>query len=162
MMEDSLYDTPGLCRHGLRVDLVNKKQILFFPALWGNLVSEAATIFDYPMDAEEIGRLVFQYFEQMKLRNLTIYAPYKDYWLMPKKIRSFKKYVEATFPVGLELNSDIFEVYRWFPAPNCRYFTGESLSGGCDATIKSTVSASELGGFILQQFDYMEKKRHNL
>ena len=161
-MDNRLYDTPGLRRHGLRVDLVNKKQILFFPVLWCKNISEAAAIFDYPMDAEEIGGLVFQFFEQMKLRCLTLQDPYKDYWLRPKGIRSFKKYVEATFPVSLRLNRNVFEVFRWFPEPNCRYFTVEGHSGGCDATIKSTVSANELGGFILQQFDYIEKKRRNL
>ena len=68
MFNDSLYDTTGVCRHGLGVDLINKKQILFVPVLQTKVISEAATIYDYPMDAEEIGRFVFKFFEQMKLR----------------------------------------------------------------------------------------------
>ena len=95
MLDDNLYDYD----HALSVDLVNKKQILFIPILGCQMVSEAAVIFDYPMGAEDIGSLIFQFFEQMKQRNLTLHAPYKNYWFMPKGIRSFKKYVEAAFPV---------------------------------------------------------------
>ncbi len=45
------------CRHSLSVDLINKKQLLFVPVLQTKVISEAATIYDYPMDAEEIGRV---------------------------------------------------------------------------------------------------------
>jgi len=156
MINDSLYDTTAVCRHGLSVDLINKKQILFVPFLQINAISEAAVIYDYPMDAEEIGSLIFRFFEQMKSRNLTLHTPYKNYWLMPKGIRSFKKYVEAAFPVELEWDGDIFNVYRWFPAPD-RGFELEHSSNYI--TISTSVSAKELGEFILQQFDYIERKR---
>lgn len=156
MFDESLYDTPGFCRHGLIIDLVNKKQILFVPVLKTKCISEAAAIYDYPMDAEEIGRFVFQFFEQMKLRNLTLHTPYKNYWLMPKGIRSFKKYVEATFSVDLTWDGDIFSVCRWVPAPD-RGFEPDPSSK--DLTISNSVSAKELGEFIQQQFDYIEKKR---
>ncbi|MCQ4864952.1 hypothetical protein [Pseudoflavonifractor phocaeensis] len=156
-MDDYLYDTPGYCHHGLNVDLVNKKQILFIPVLHSNMISEAAVIFDYPMGTEEIGRLIFQFFKQMKQRNLTLHSPYKNYWFMPKGIRSFKKYVEATFSVTLEWDGDIFGVYRWFPAPD-RGFTVEG-PGSYNVTINNSVAAKELGEFILQQFDYIERKR---
>jgi hypothetical protein len=33
MFDENLYDTPGFCRHGLSIGLVNKKQILFVPVL---------------------------------------------------------------------------------------------------------------------------------
>lgn len=158
MFDDSLYDTPGYCRHGLDVALVNKKQILFVPTLQSKMISEAAVIYDYPMDAEEIGRLVFKFFEQMRARNLTLHSPYKNYWLMPKGIKSFKKFVEAAFPVSLKWNGDVFDVCRWFPAPD-RGFVPEN--SGNNITISNSVSARELGEFILQQFDYIEKKRRN-
>jgi len=159
MLDDRLYDTSGVCRHGLSVDLVNKKQILFVPVLQIKVISEAAVIYDYPMDAEEIGGLIFQFFEQMKLRNLTLHTPYKNYWLMPKGIRSFRKYVEAAFPVELTRNGDLFLITRWFPAPD-RGFEPER-SGG-DITISTSVPAKELGGFIQEQFDYIERKRKRL
>ena len=153
MLDDYLYDD---C-HGLSVDLVNKRQIMFIPILGCRMISEAAVIFDYPIGAEEIGRLVFQFFEQMKQRSLTLQSPYKNYWLMPKGIRSFKKYVEAAFPVGLEWDGNVLGVNRWIPAPD-RGFTLEG-SGGYEATISTSVSAKELGEFILQQFDYIEQRR---
>lgn len=78
MFNDSLYDTTEVYRHGLKVALINKKQILFIPVLQTKNISEAATIYDYPMGAEEIGRLVFKFFEQMKLRNLTLHTSYKS------------------------------------------------------------------------------------
>ena len=153
MLDDDLYDYD----HALSVDLVNKKQILFIPILGCRMVSEAAVIFDYPMGAEEIGSLIFQFFEQMKQRNLTLHAPYKNFWFMPKGIRSFKKYVEAAFPVTLDCDGDAFGVIRWIPAPD-RGFTAES-SGGYKVTISTSVSAKELGEFVLQQFDYIERRR---
>ncbi len=159
MFDDCLYDTTEVCGHGLSVDLINKKQILFVPVLQIKMISEAAAIYDYPMDAEEIGRLVFKFFEQMKARNLTLHTPYKKYWLMPRGIRSFKKYVEAAFPVELKWDGDVFKVYRWFPAPDRGF---EPEHSGNDITISTSISAKELGEFILQQFDYIEKKRHGL
>ena len=158
MFNDSLYDTTGGCRHSLSVDLINKKQILFVPDLQTKVISEAAVIYDYPMGAEEIGRIVFKFFEQMKLRNLTLHTPYKNYWLMPKGIRSFKGYVKATFSISLAWDGDVFEFYRWFPASD-RGFEPESSS--YDATISTSVSAKELGEFIIQQFDYIERKRQS-
>ena len=158
MFNDSLYDTTGVCRHGLSVDLINKKQILFVPVLQTKVISEAATIYDYPMDAEEIGRFVFKFFEQMKMRNLTFHTPYKNYWLMPKGIRSFKKFVESAFSVDLTWEGDVFKVCRWFPAHD-RGFEPEHSSN--DITISTSVSEKELGEFILQQFDYIEKKRQS-
>ena len=156
MFNDSLYDTTGVCRHGLSVDLINKKQILFVPVLQTKVISEAATIYDYPMDAEEIGRFVFKFFEQMKMRNLTFHTPYKNYWLMPRGIRSFKKYVEATFSVSLTWYGDVIKVCRWFPAHD-RGFEPEYSCN--DIAISASVSAKELGEFILQQFNYIEEKR---
>lgn len=157
MLDDYLYDTSGFSRHGLSVDLVNKKQILFVPVLQGYMISQAAVICDYPMDAEEIGRLVFQFFAQMKRHDLTLHDPYKNYWFMPKGIRSFKRYVEVAFPVHLEWDGDILGIYRWIPAPD-RGFTREG-SGGYEVTIRTSVSAKELGEFILRQFDYIERRR---
>ena len=57
VFNDSLYDTTGVCRHVLTVDLINKKQILFVPVLQTKVISETATIYDYPMDSEEIGAI---------------------------------------------------------------------------------------------------------
>jgi len=156
MFNDNLYNTTKVCHHGLNVALINKRQILFVPVLQIKKISEAATIYDYPMDAEEIGKFVFKFFEQMKLRNLTLHSPYKKYWLMPKGIRSFKGFVKATYQVSLTWNADVFNVCRWFPSsdrgfePECPYK---------DVMINTSVSAKELGEFILQQFDYIERKR---
>ena len=60
MFDDSLYDTTGFCRHGLSVDLINKKQILFVPVLKAKNISEAAVIYDYPMGVEEIGGFIYK------------------------------------------------------------------------------------------------------
>lgn len=49
-------------------------------------------------------------------------------------------------------------VCRWFPAPD-RGFVPEHSSN--DVTISTSVSAKELGEFILQQFDYIERKRQS-
>lgn len=156
MFDDSLYDTTGFCRHDLSVDLINKKQILFVPVLKAKNISEAAVIYDYPMGVEEIGGFIYKFFEQMKSRNLTLHEPYKNYWLMPKGIRSYKKFVEAAFSVDLRWDGDVFEVTRWFPARDRGF---EPESSGYDTTINNSVSAKELGEFMIQQFDYIEKKR---
>ena len=156
MLDDSVYNITEVCHHGLSVAMVNKKQILFIPVLQIHAISEAAAIYDYPMDAEEIGRLVFGFFEQMKRRNLTVHTPYKKYWLMPKGIRSFKKYVQAAIQVNLKLDGDVFKAYRCFPAHGFRGFVTED--SGNDTTISATVSEKELGDFILRQFDCIEKK----
>ena len=155
MLDDYLYDD---C-HGLSVDLVNKRQIMFIPILGCHMISEATVIFDYPMGTEEIGRLIFKFFEQMKQRNLTLHFPYKNYWLMPKGIRSFKKYVEAAFPVSLEWDGNVLGGNRWIPAPD-RGFISEG-PGGHEVTISTSISAKELGEFILQQFDYIERRRQD-
>ena len=78
---------------------------------------------------------------------------------MPKGIRSFKKYVEATFSVDLSWDGDVFSVCRWVPASD-RGFEPDPSSK--DLTVSSSVSAKELGEFIQQQFDYIEKKRQGL
>lgn len=54
MFDDSLYDTTEVCHHRLSVALINKKQILFIPVLRIRNISEAAVIYNYPMEAEEI------------------------------------------------------------------------------------------------------------
>lgn len=77
---------------------------------------------------------------------------------MPKGIRSYKKYVEAAFPVGLTWEGDVFKVCCWFPAHD-RGFEPEHTDN--DITISTSVSAKELGEFIMQQFDYIEKKRQS-
>mgnify|MGYP002518880869 CR=1 FL=1 len=163
-MDDFLYDTPGLWRHGLQVALVNRRQILFVPVLRSHLISEAAVICDYPMCAEEIGGVIYHFFEQMKLRRLTLHNPYKKYWLMPKGVSSFKKYVEAALPVDLRRDGEIFRITRWFPAPDRGFGPepSEINNNHCDITISTSASAEELGAFVLQQFDYIEKKRHSL
>ena len=83
---------------------------------------------------------------------------------MPKGIRSYKKFVEAAFPVDLTWDGDIFGIIRWFPAS--RGFGPEpgvlKIGSGYDAEISNSVSPTELGTFILQQFDYIEKKRQGL
>ena len=78
---------------------------------------------------------------------------------MPKGIRSFKKYVEATFCVDLTWDGDVFSVCHWVPASD-RGFEPDLSSK--DLAISNSVSAKELGEFILQQFDYIEKKRQGL
>lgn len=156
MFDDSLYDITAVCCHRLSIALVNKKQILFVPVLKNKNISEAAVIYDYPMEAEEIGKVVFQFFEQMKQRNLTLHTPYQKYWLMPKGIRSYRKFVKAALLIDLTLYGDVYKLCRWFPAPD-RGFEPERSDN--DITISAFASAKELGEFILQQFDYIEKKR---
>ena len=53
------------------------------------------------------------------------------------KRQSFKKYVEAAFPVTLDCDGDVFGVIRWIPAPD-RGFTAESSDG-----YKVTISTSD-------------------
>ena len=159
MFDDSLYDITGICRHGLSVGLTNQTQISFVPVLRMKNISEAAEMYDYPMDAEEIGRLIFKFFAQMEQRNLTLHSPYKNYWLMPKGIRSFKKYVASTLLVGLRWDGDVFQVCRWFPAQDRGF---EPESSGNPITISTSVSAKELGEFLLRQFDYIAQKRQDM
>lgn len=67
-MDDSLYDTSRYRQHGLHVAVVNKTQILFVPCLQSHLISEAAAICDFPMDAEEIGQNIFFYWADGRTR----------------------------------------------------------------------------------------------
>lgn len=162
-MDACLYDTPGLCRHSLQVVLVNKKQILFVPVLQSHIISEAAVICEFSMDAERIGELADRFFEQMRRRCLTLHEPYKNYWLMPKGIRSFKKYVEASCPIELTWDGAVFGITRWLPAPD-RGFEPEAVNteNGYHAEISNSASPAELGELLLRQFDEIEKKRQRM
>lgn len=77
-MDASLYDTPGFCRHGLQVSLVNKRQFLFVPVLQSRLISEAAVILELPLRAEELSAIVLRFFAQMQQRVLPLHTPYKS------------------------------------------------------------------------------------
>ena len=54
---------------------------------------------------------------------------------------------------------DTTEVCRWFPAPDRRFEPEHSSS---DITIITSVSAEKLGEFILQQYEYIARKRQRL
>ena len=159
MIDPSLYDTSV---YGLEVALVNKRQIQFIPVLQSYCISEAAAIYDYPMPPEAIGRLAYHFFERMRARDLPCHDPFKKHWLAPKGIRSYKKYVEATFLVSLVWDGDILKVLRWYPAKD-RGFSGDpSRDGDYDTSFPALASNEELGTFILQQFAFIEKRRREL
>ena len=146
-MDNRLYDY----RHKLDIALVNKTQVLFAPILGARIISEAAEIYDWPLTAEEIGDRAFLYFQQMAKCALPSYEPYKSYWLMPKKVRSYKQFVKAAFLISLELDKDVFKLIRWYPAQDRGF-----APSGYDDIILTSVSAKELGEFVLRQFNHIE------
>ena len=159
MIDPSLYNTSV---YKLDVALVNKRQIQFIPVLWIYGISEAAAIYDYPMPPEEIGRLAYYFFERIQARNLPCHDPFKKYWLVPKGIRSYKKYVEATFMISLVWDGDILKVVRWYPAKGRGFDGGPSGDRDYNASFPAYASNEELGTFILQQFAFIEKRRREL
>ena len=148
-MDERFYDRG----QKLNVALVNKAQILFVPILGARIISDAAEIYDWPLTKEEIGERIFLYFRQMADEALPIYEPYKKYWLLPRKIRSYKQFVQATSLISLELDGDRIKLVRWYPDPvPSRGF--EKLANEYDDIISATVSAKELGEFV---FNHIEK-----
>lgn len=152
-MEDRFYDY----QHKLDIALVNRTQLLFVPILGSKIISDAAEIYDWPLVADEIGNRVLLYFRQMSERTLPLYAHNKKYWLMPKKVRSYKQFVEASLLLVLELDDTAFELTHWCPAPDRGFMPSDTFH---NESISRSVSAKELGELILRHFDYTEKELH--
>ncbi len=81
---------------------------------------------------------------------------------MPKGIRSYKKYVEATFMISLVWDGDILKVVRWYPAKDRGFDGGPSGDRDYNTSFPAYASNEELGTFILQQFAFIEKRRREL
>ena len=142
--------------HRVGVYLVNGRQILLVPILDIDCRSDAAEIYDYPMEPAVLGGLVRNLFNQMEHRNLVFREKYKNYWLMPKGITSWRKFESATFRVYLASEENgTLGLYRCYASG--RGFVGES--NGPNLVLSRNVSALELGESVLAQLAVVEEKQ---
>ena len=143
-------------RKRVGVYLVNGRQILLVPILDVYCRSDAARMFDYPMEPAVLGELVLDFFDQMDHRNLVFQEKYKNYWLMPKGITSWRKFESATFRVYLADEEDgTFGLYHCYASG--RGFVGESNDP--NLVLRRDVSALELGESILAQLAVVAEKQ---
>ena len=151
-MADDIYS----CRKRVGIYVVNDRQVLLVPFLDIDCRSDAAEIYDYPMEPAVLGKLVRNLFDQMEHRALVFREKYKDYWLMPKGITSWRKFESATFRVYLADEEDgTFGLYRYYASG--RGFVGES--NGPNLVLRRDVSALELGESILAQLAVVAEKQ---
>ena len=142
--------------HRVGVYLVNGRQILLVPILDVYCRSDAARMFDYPMEPAVLGELVLDFFDQMEHRALVFREKYKNYWLLPKGITSWRKFESATFRVYLADEEDgTFGLYRCYASG--RGFVGESNDP--NLVLRRDVSALELGESILAQLAVVVEKQ---
>ena len=142
--------------HRVGIYLVNGRQILLVPILDINCRSDAAEIYDYPMEPAVLGKLVLALFDQMESQALVFREKYKDYWLMPKGITSWRKFENATFRIYVETEEDgALGLYRCYASG--RGFMGESDDPSL--VLRRNVSALELGESILAQLAVVVEKQ---
>lgn len=143
-------------RKRVGVYLVNGGQILLVPILDVYCRSDAARIYDYPMEPAVLGGLVLDLFDQMDRRALVFREKYKNYWLLPKGITSWRKFESATFRVYLADEEDgTFGLYRCYASG--RGFVGESNDP--NLVLSRNVSALGLGESILAQLAVVVEKQ---
>ena len=142
--------------HRVGVYLVNGRQILLVPFLDVYCRSDAAEIYDYPMEPAGLGGLVRNLFDQMEHRTLVFREKYKNYWLMPKGITSWRKFENATFRIYVETEEDgALGLYRCYASG--RGFMGES--DDANLVLRRNVSALELRESVLAQLAVVEEKQ---
>ena len=152
LMSDDIYS----CRKRVGIYVVNDRQVLLVPFLDIDCRSDAAEIYDYPIEPAVLGGLVRNLFDQMEHRALVFREKYKDYWLMPKGITSWRKFESATFRVYLADEEDgTFGLYRCYASG--RGFVGESNDP--NLVLRRDVSALELGESILAQLAVVVEKQ---
>ena len=141
--------------HRVGIYLVNGRQILLVPILDVYCRSDAARMFDYPMEPAVLGELVLDLFDQMDRRDLVFQEKYKNYWLLPKGITSWRKFQNAAFRVLVAGEADTLELYRCYASG--RGFVGEG--NGPNLVLRRDVSALELGESILAQLAVVVEKQ---
>ena len=141
--------------HRVGVYLVNGRQILLVPILDVYCRSDAARMFDYPMEPAVLGKLVLDFFDQMDRRDLVFREKYKNYWLLPKGITSWRKFQNAAFRVLVAGEADTLELYRCYASG--RGFVGESDDP--NLVLRRDVSALELGESVLAQLAVVAEKQ---
>lgn len=141
--------------HRVGVYLVNGRQILLVPILDVYCRSDAARMFDYPMEPAVLGKLVLDFFDQMDRRDLVFREKYKNYWLLPKGITSWRKFQNAAFRALVAGEADTLELYRCYASG--RGFVGESDDP--NLVLRRDVSALELGESVLAQLAVVAEKQ---
>ena len=140
--------------HALHVFLIHDRQIQFVPLLGCIIYSNAAEIYDYPVPAEFIGRTVKDFFFRMDQRNLTVQEAYKNYWLTPKGVNSWKSFEANALAIFIHCENDKLNLFRCYPAIS-RGFSSEAETP--NVIFNRDVSPEELGTCILEQFAYIRE-----
>ena len=140
--------------HALHIFLIRDRQIQFVPVLGCIMHSNAAEIYDYPVPAAFVGEKVKELFLRMDQRNLEFREEYKDYWLAPKGIRSWKKFEENALSIFIHCVDGKLHLFCCYPAAP-RGFDSESQTP--NVVFDRDVPAEELGNCILEQFAYIKE-----
>ena len=141
-------------KHSLHVFLVQERLIQFVPILGCYIQSGAAEIYDYPVPAAFVGEKVKELFLRMDQRNLEFREVYKDYWLVPKGIRSQKSFIANSQDIVIHCIGKELQLYRFYPyIPRGTAPESETPN----VIFDRDVPAEELGNCILEQFAYMKE-----
>ena len=147
-MSEDIYSA----EQGVNIHIVNEKQILLVPLLGCRFRSDAAKIYDYPIDASFLGEQVADYFDQMDRHELMFAEKYKNFWLLPKGITSWKKFEKSALTLLLlHINGNI-ELYRNYLSSDGGFV---QESDNPNLVLIRTISSKELGEIILSQFEYI-------
>ena len=140
--------------HALHIFLIRDCQIQFVPVLGCIMHSNAAEIYDYPVPAAFVGEKVKELFLRMDQRNLEFREVYKDYWLVPKGIRSQKSFIANSQNIAIHCEGNELQLYRFYP-----YFPRGTASEFQTPNVifNRDVSPEELGNCILEQFAYIKE-----
>jgi len=154
-MNDDIYAE----EQGVNVHIVNERQILLAPLLGCRFRSDAAVIYDYPIDAIFLGKKVLDYFDQMDRHDLKLKEKYKDFWLMPKGMTSWRKFEKSALTILLLHKNSSLELYRNYLSPDGG-FVQESEEP--NLVLSRTIAPKELGEIILSQFEYIRNASKKL
>ena len=140
--------------HKLHIYIICDRQLQFVPVLGCIMHSNAAELYDYPVPVAFVGEKVKELFLRMDQRNLEFREEYKDYWLAPKGIRSWKKFEENALDISIHCVDCKLHLFRCYPAAP-RGFAPESQTP--NVVFDRDVPAEELGNCILKQFAYIRE-----
>lgn len=144
--------------HTVCIFITNETQILLVPTLGGTSCSGATRIYDYPIPADFLGAETLNMFRQMDERALEIRENSKNFWFMPKGVRSWKKFESSSLYVSIDCIDNEFRFLRWHPGPP-RGYTG--YQNEPDLILPRETSAQELGEAILDLFESIRQNPWN-
>ncbi len=137
-------------RKAIELFYVNAKQIVAVPILDSKKLSPAAILIECPFNPEMLGEEIIQMRNSFLADSLLIKEDAKDYWLLPKGIRSWSKFQKSSSLLAVELNDDKFSIFRYYKEKTGSAFFVESETPNLVLSIETSPQA--LGEAVLEQF----------